>query len=114
MTKRASWMVIFVLLLASAGYASDPPPVSFQSKKDQLEVLIDGQPLATYVYRDIVTAAGSVLSKCRDQSEPGADPADVRLRTLGVCQVGSAGSTLADSAVEILSRSVVERWNVAV
>jgi hypothetical protein len=74
------------------------------------QLVQEAASVAAYVYRDLVTDAGPLLAKCRAASQP-ANPSEVRLRTLGVCQVGCLGTTLADSAVELLARGVVQRWS---
>jgi hypothetical protein len=67
--------------------------------------------VAAYLYHDLATPAGPLLAKCRATREPATDAAEIQVRTLGVCRVGGAGSPLADTAVELLARTVVERWS---
>jgi hypothetical protein len=107
------------------GYAGDPGarlPATAKPPLDHPYVIHLGDDLdderfaratdsvAAYLYRDVVSSAGPLLAKCRRQNDP-ADVASGHVRTLNVCQVGCANSGLSDLTVELLGRSLLDRWS---
>jgi len=114
---------------AAAGYAPDPacglqprqrtgPPmhecylVHLGDDLSDDELAAATGALAEYLYLDAVTAAGRFFDACRESvpAGSGSSPREVRLRTMGLGQVGFAQSELPAAAAEILAGNLVQRW----
>jgi serine/threonine protein kinase len=66
--------------------------------------------LAGYLYLDAATAAGTFFDKCRAATRNALDPNELRLRTLGLCQLGRSQADFIPPAVESICKQVVEQW----
>jgi serine/threonine protein kinase len=114
---------------ATAGYAPDPacglharqragPPIDecylvhLGDDLSEEELAAATGALAEYLYLDAVTAAGRFFDACRQSVSvgSGSSPHEMRLRTVGLGQVGFAQSELPAAAAEILAASLVQRW----
>jgi eukaryotic-like serine/threonine-protein kinase len=66
--------------------------------------------LAGYLYLDVATAAGTFFDKCRAATRNALDPNELRLRTLGLCQLGRSQADFIAPAVESICKQVAEQW----
>jgi serine/threonine protein kinase len=80
---------------------------------DEFEKATDA--LASYLYLDTMTPAGTVFDKWRE-STPASTPeraGETSLRSFGLACIGSSQSTLPTMATEFLCKAVVDHWRGA-
>ncbi len=77
---------------------------------DEHEYLHATDALASYLYLDAATAGGTFFDKCRAASRDALDSNELRLRTLGLAQLGRSQSDFIAVALESVAKQVAEQW----
>ncbi len=76
---------------------------------DEHEYLHATDALASYLYLDAATAGGVFFDKCRAAGRNPLDSTELRLRTLGLSQLGRSQSDFIAVAVESVAKQVAEQ-----